>query len=204
MLLRNYDNLMVAKCMPVSSTSKIISTDTDVFGDGHLNVLSSSNIKRAINFNTGWRYTPCSYFTDSFINTSGSLSEGMSGLVCGNGDTPVTYDDYALELPFTASQVGYVSGAHKTEMVYNESDNSWTTTYTRPLAAITDIVVKEIGVYTGFYYGSSYDKALVYRKVLDTPIEVTAGSNFILTFTTVMSANPNKPADYDASAAIVE
>ena len=206
MILRNYDNIMLARTCPNIGLSFPVST-ADSFGDGKINVKDNSGVIRIIYpNNSAWCYDPFSYFTE-YRNTDTSLDAGYSNLICGSGSTPEHYDDYNLESLFTDSQISRVSGVHKIETaLYDESTKSWTFTYTRNFLATEDITVREIGVNSGFYYTSSSSRrtsCLVYRKVLETPLVVTAGNQFSLTFTTVISANPNKPANYDASAAVV-
>lgn len=204
MLLRNYDNIMLARMCPNIGTSLSVSI-ADSFGDGKINVKDNSGVIKTIYPNNStWCYDPFSYFTEN-SNTCTSLNAGYSNLICGSGSTPEHYDDYNLESLFTDSQISRVSNVHKIETaLYDESTKSWTFTYTRNFLAKENITVREIGVNSGFYYsGGSYKTCLVYRKVLETPLEVAAGNQFTLTFTATLSANPNKPANYDAGAAVV-
>lgn len=213
MLLRNYDNIMTAKRLTIYGKDTTISTDTKVFGDGHINVKQDYNGSiKDIYISTKWSILPLSSFAEYANDYNTGMEFGVSNLVCGGGNTDVNgnvgvnYDDYDLAETFTSSQVGLVPSSSKEEKVYN-NDGSWTSTYSRMMVNLTDdvLTVKEIGVVCGFYYSSSgRSNCLVYRKVLDTPIEVPAGANFILSFTTTVSANPNKPADYEATASVVE
>jgi hypothetical protein len=43
---------------------------------------------------------------------------------------------------------------------------------------------------------------LVYREVLETPIEVPAAANVMITLTKRISPNSNQPADYVATASV--
>jgi hypothetical protein len=198
MILRNYDNIMTMLSRPAIGLN-YVGTDNTVFGDGHLNAKSYNN-GAIINPYCEGLVTPFKKFSEAEVN----VYTGSSNLICGAGDTPVTYDDYKLDVAFTTDQVKVLSKFHKElEPIYNESDNSWTFTYTKTFTAKEDIVVKEIGVTSGFYYNSSNQNgALIFRKVLDTPIEVPANANFTLSFTITKSANPNKPANYEATASV--
>lgn len=203
MLLRNYDNIMLARMCP-NNTSETPATTDDVFGDGKINVKDiSGNIKGLQGSHYYWYNNPFNYFTENRSNDCGG--SGYSNLICGSGSTSEHYDDYKLETPFTNSQISSVSGVHKIKTpVYDETTGSWTFTYTRNFLANEDITVMEIGVLSSIFSGGGYYTALTYRKVLETPLEVKAGNQFTLTFTATLSANPNKPADYDANAVAVE
>lgn len=210
MLLRNYDNLMLVRMTPPPNLSykDIVSTDKDIFGDGHINAKTTggSIVQLSADY-MYWRYNPFQNFVESVSNNAYS-TYAASSLICGGGDTAVTYDDYKLDVPFTTTQMSDVTGSQKLTRTYNEDDNSWTFTYCRTLFAKTDLTIKEIGIITQSY--PQYDKSnstqihLIYRKVLETPVEVPANANFVLSFTMTVSANPNKPADYNASATLVE
>ena len=211
MILRNYDNIMTARRLTVYNYGVKLSTDTEHFTDGHINVKGFDGVMENIwNGSTGGGLLPLSAFKEYANQKDNSLSNGVSNLVCGGGNTDVngnvgvSYDDYELAEIFSTLQVEYIPGSSKCEKVYN-ADGSWTSTYSRIMTNISGemLTVKEIGVFSGFpFNSSSFDSCLTYRKVLDTPIEVPAGANFVLSFTTTVSANPNKPADYDASASV--
>jgi hypothetical protein len=44
----------------------------------------------------------------------------------------------------------------------------------------------------------------MYREVLQTPIEVPAGANVVITFKTKVSANPNKPVEIETDVNVFE
>ena len=203
MLLRNYDNIMLARMCP-NNTSEAPGTTNDVFGDGKINVKYLDGkiytLQGSYNY---WCYNPFNNFSEMSVNDYSS--SGSSNLICGSGFTPEHYDDYKLESGFTSNQVKRVSGVHKLETpIYDETTDTWTFTYTRNFLANEDITVREIGVLSSVYKSGGSNACLVYRKVLETPLEVKAGNQFTLTFTATLSANPNKPADYDANAVAVE
>ncbi len=211
MILRNYDNIMLAIRMPVSYFNTNLSTDTTTFGDGHINVkLSNETLAPIYPRNSSTQYVPFDYFNESpNIDTIG-WAEYYNNLICGSGDTPVTYDDYKLSSIFNQNQMVVVLGSHaSTTPVYNDADGSWSVTYTRLFKNNTSetLTVREIGVMSPFRNGSSTSAiagALTFRKVLETAIDVPANGYVELSFTTTVSANPNKPADYVASASVVE
>lgn len=191
MILRNYDNY-VAWQMGNPDTSK--SQDELVFGDGYMTVKNRSG--RVYNIYRQNQYLPFGLFMESAITEA--TSSGSSNIVCGSGSTPEHYDDYKLEAPFTNTQVTSVQGVSISEKpLYDKDTNTLTYSYTRNYRANEDITIREIGV---LYYALNSDVILVYRKVLETPLEVTTGNQFSLTFTSVVSLNGNKPADYSVSA----
>lgn len=220
MLLRNYDNIMLARTRP-AIMSMYLSTDTTTFGDGFINTKDITGTIRDI-YKEYYDYgNPFQYFSLQNNDTAGPNT--CSNLVCGSGNTNclnekgVHYDDYCLASPFTTTQI---TGVGDTDIcadpIYNE-DGTWTFSYSRNFLAKEDLKlneetgvdtrVKEIGVYYGCSYGKStsyYKTTLVYRKVLDTPLSVEKDQQFTLTFTTTISGNPNKPADYEATATVVE
>jgi hypothetical protein len=185
-----------------------LSTDTNVFGDGHINVKNVRGTIEGIYSHKEWKYLPLSYFHETDIALEYTYGEGLSALTAGASDTPVSCDDYTLATPFTTNDAIQISGsAVLGDYTYDESSNTFSRTYQRAFMAKKDIVIKEIGITTRAYKASNGAwnyPVLIYRKVLDAPIEVPANANFILSFSTTISANPNKPADYNASAALVE
>ena len=212
MLLRNYDNIMAARHM---AHFGLLSTDTETFGDGHINIRNPDGSIVQLYPNENWTSLPLQVFAESDNTYYNQIGAGASKLICGGGDIDingnygVSYDDYKLAEIFTTAQVVYVPGTQKYERAYNAEDNTWTITISRLFTNATDdsITVKEIGVSSGTYYDYSASKisyALTYRKVLDAPIEVPKGANFALSITKTVSANPNKPTNYDATASVVE
>lgn len=205
MLLRNYDNIMIAKNRPVISGGTMASTDTTVFGDGHINIKDTSGVIQNIHISSITAYSPISYMTEGSITTLSS-NTGQSNLICGSGRTPVTYDDYKLDEPFTTQQVVYPSGSHSVSNVeYDEENKCWIFTYQRSYTALQDITVGEIGIGYGHTFASGNNNpkyCLVYREVLETSIDVPANANFVISFTKTLYANPNKPADYQATVSV--
>jgi hypothetical protein len=209
MILRNYDNIMAAKKCHSTSTG----TATE-FGDGYLTAkVYIGDVHNIYANHHGWVHLPLSHILHSASinqNASTSISSiGSSNIICGSGNTDVSYDDYKLASGFTSKQVTKPSDeTGVTETInYDENEKVWIHTVNKRYTANENITISEIGIISDFAYSNSssaFKSALVYRKVLDTPIEVPAGANFILSLTTTVSANPNKPADYDATAAVAE
>jgi hypothetical protein len=202
MLLRNYDNAMICQGMVVTrGTSEFLVSDGE-FGDGSLvirNVYNNSNNK--ICNNSYWVHQPLSTFDNA--GQTDSFSRGCSNLVIGDGNTPVTYDDFKLESMISGAKVIFAS--HSFDYQYNEENNTLTSNYKKVFTATENITIKEIGVYSSVPFGTTESKfipILTYREVLETPIEVAAGSNVVVTFTKKQNLNQNKPADYVATASV--
>lgn len=193
MNLRNYDNVMAAKQLVAeySSSRDISQGEHTNFGDGHLTFKDvNANIKK-ITYYCGSHYEGMRLpFSDS--------SSVSTGLICGSGDTPVTYDDYKLATELTSNEISFVS-INYSDTTYDEATNSFKRTVKKIFAAKKDLTIKEIGFANYVYNGSGQYITLLYRKVLDEPISVQANSNFELTLTTVVSACANKPTEYEAS-----
>lgn len=203
MILRNYDNVITAlklRTLASERAGSVISTDITTFGDGYLNVKCVSGEVGRI-YSTA--ISPLCGFSSNEENDA-ATSNGYSNLVIGGSDTAVSYDDYCLGEQFTSSQVTAINNGKITESkVFDAVTNTFKTTYTRSYLANEDITIKEIGVKSGVNYTSSKTyTCLMYREVLDTPIEVPKNATVTLTFTIIESANPNKPADYVATASV--
>lgn len=201
MNLRNYDNVIAAQQLCVINSTCISTGEHANFADGHLTVKTKETTPKIYRIygssSTGAGYGMPNVFRD--------MKDVSGGLICGGGDTPVTYDDYNLANQFTTNDVYFIS-CETTDTTYDEATNTFTRTMKKIFSARKDLTIKEIGFSSyatclpseDSSTGSTYD-CLMYRKVLDEPITVEKNSNFELTFTTVVSACANKPAEYDAS-----
>lgn len=198
MLLRNYDNYMIARKIPYTTSDDYAVGETSVFGDGHLNF---KNYQGAIK----------QFISNSFTNGSGRLmasftsllenkyTSGCSNLIVGSDDTEVTYDDYKLGNIIPSSQIKAVNHS-VTAPMYNQETNSWDVTYTKRYMATSDITIKELGITELLWTSGGAGITLLYREVLSSPIEVAADSVVVVSFTTKLYADINKPADYVATA----
>jgi hypothetical protein len=197
-LLRNYDNYNAITSLNHKNYDVNIGEDLTTFGDGHLNVKTTGGVLRTVYY-----YHALPIF----------FCWGLGGSGCGtffsfgSGTSPEHYDDYKLTTFTENTDYSIIRSSLKhTNVVYNEQDNTWENTITETYCALKDLKITEIGICHTFPFdsGGSRSSILVYRKLLDTPIEVPANTNFILSFTAKVSVNPNKPADYDASASVVD
>ena len=200
MNLRNYDNIMAAKQLCVLEGRCISTGEHTNFADGHLTVKTMSATPNIYRIYHAWGNA------DYGIHNPFSLNNNdiTRGLICGSGDTPVSYDDYRLDATFTADDISHVSWS-VSDTVYDKATNTFTRTAKRIFAAKKDLVIREIGFSSNVPGNASQTgtsasnvACLTYRKILDEPVSVKANSNFELTFTTVVSACANKPAEYDA------
>lgn len=210
MLLRNYDNLIAMQSLPKTGVTTI--TDTNVFGDGHLNLKDlSGNIKsNYYGSSSVWEnhWLPFQNMGhnsgSSIINTNNYHRE--TNIITGSGDTEVSYDDFNLASPFSSTQVNNApTGVTIGALTYNSDTESWERTITVTILALQDIEVKEIGAITGAKTGSETSgtyNVLVWREVLDEPVSVSADGTFKVSLTISIAANANKPADYHATVSV--
>jgi hypothetical protein len=203
MLLRNYDNIIAARQMP-RIQDQSIATDKKVFGDEHINVvrINSNPDQPSLSEIYPNGFLPFSLFSEA--GPDKNPYGGQSSLIWGEGNAEESYDDWKLDMRFSSSQMSYVPGSSKITQKYE--DGKWIITYSRIVTAIgEERTIREIGVVHSFSTSyNSTDACLVYRKVLDTEVFVPANGNAILTFTMTINANPNKPAQYEASASLLE
>lgn len=200
MLLRNYDNLMVAKT--AIGKNKVIQTGTE-FADGQINVKNLSGAVGKIEaVDLTYKCCPFSYMSAVALDRHGD--QGTSWFVIGQGTTKPTYDDYKLESKHTKSAFSIdTSSLNEGEFVYDTKNKTYSKTLSYVFRAKIDTTVSEIGI-EHFCGGYSSDVYLVYREVLEQPVSLTTDQYLKVSITTTVSANPNKPADVSASALVVE
>lgn len=197
MKLRNYDNVVTARQLCQIASKSLSGEKHTSFEDGHLTAKSVSGtvLKIHNSYSNSYENYQAGVFYDS--------QSGATGLVCGSGNTPVNYDDYKLDAQFGSSKVTYITSSLG-DVIYDESTNTFSRTFTKTFMANSDITIREIGFISSVPAINSNNSkgsysVLTYRKVLEEPVEVVANSNFQLQFTTTVSACSNKPADYDVS-----
>jgi hypothetical protein len=115
------------------------------------------------------------------------MSQQTTYLSFGSGDSAETIDDYKLSFILTINSVG--SFTSKTLM--NE-DGSVTVFYKGNIRSTENVTIKELGL-INCQYCSSTCPVLMYRKVLETPIELTANVPAAITFDITF---PNIMPDY--------
>lgn len=199
MFLRNYDNIRVS-----SSMIGQFASNKGFNLDGRLAVRGWSGGTTGVydsiqNFNFASSSSTGSYNDNSVVTTN---YDGISycKLVVGSDDTPVTYDDYKLGALISTNDIGFVTSS-TTDVIYDESDDTVTQTYTKIFVAKNDITIKEIGINgvcnnTG---GGYRQNSLIYREVLKTPIDVPQGANVVISFTLKRTLYDNKPVEATVS-----
>jgi hypothetical protein len=190
MILRNYDNVMINFKL-MSSNGSYPNAYVGFGGDSLKLTYTNGGVS---DFNSSCSVVPFLRFKTS-ENKYNDLNEwGLSNLVCGNDNNPTTYDSYTIENLSNAKPLSQAVD----DVVYDETTQTYSRTYRKTYMANEDLVINCIGVAYSIYNSS----VLVYRKVLDAPIEVPANANFTLSFTMKASATPNKPANYEATASV--
>lgn len=129
--------------------------------------------------------------TSSYANIVNSLTYSISdyGLAFGTSDAAETIDDYKLNLITTISKTGNLE--YKTEP---HADGSYTVYFRGTIVSTQNVTIKEFGLCKGWAISSSssatYYPALVFRKVLDNPIEllanIPAAISFEITYPNIM------------------
>lgn len=99
-------------------------------------------------------------------------------IAVGTNDTPVAASDYAIDTPSGVSivyrnDIGLTSNQFRNVVCTYKNDNA------------ESVTIKEMGLYLQFRYGSSTSNkasALMFRKVLDTPIVMAPGEQRAFTY----------------------
>ena len=136
------------------------------------------------------RFYNASNSTATMIPSSGLVSTAAQGisnqttLVVGSGTTPVTDDDYKLDIPITTLTAVSATTSCKTDDRGNTlSPTSFTVSTTYRNDTEAPVTVNEIGIMipVGFKTsGSSTNRnalssCLIYREVLETPVTIESG-----------------------------
>lgn len=160
-------------------------TDGTSRTDGQNETSKSVSNTCGLTFGYG-RYYSDSNNTAVMISPSGSVSTSSGGtkdqttLVVGSGTTPVTDDDYKLDVPITTLTAVCATTSCKT---LNTKDKLSPTTFvistTYRNNTDSPVVVKEIGIMIPVGYANSstsndnaLSSCLIYREVLETPVTI--------------------------------
>lgn len=195
---RNYKNLLMKRMgNPYQRLSSEYAAIPLVFDDSTFLTIKSTN-------GTIYRY-PFSYC--SGINTNneslemsdqGNMTIGMlyskpswasmpaKILLFGTNDAEETVDDYTLS---EISTLTYVQPPKISSSSYDGATGKLIISYNVVIQNTADITINELGIGTNSRYQTSYSsnsgdsvKLLLYRKKLDTPIELTANEPQLVTF----------------------
>lgn len=200
MLLRNYDKLCAFSTLThlYDASGNMGTTQYDVINNIYPKA-TGGNILGLFTQARSAPGLPMTKFTNG-LNGLGDITYHDCNLIVGTNNTPVTYDDYTMS-PISTNDIKNI--AHTYEFHEDENTGEIISTYKKTFTAFNDITIKEIGVIQGVQNSSSsYQYVLVYREVLETPIEVPAAANVMITLTKRISPNSNQPADYVATASV--
>lgn len=119
--------------------------------------------------------------SDGIIGTSFTGIPKQTTLVVGSGTTPVTDDDYKLDVPITTLTAISATTSCKTSDTGNTlSPTTFVISTTYRNNTNSPVVVKEIGImipvgYRAATSGTNHNalsSCLIYREVLDTPVTI--------------------------------
>lgn len=115
------------------------------------------------------------YDLGSTMSSSGYLG---TRVVIGSGSAQETFEDFNMEAIISRSAGNYKVLAGST-MIREFGEDKQTMAYTFPCQALKDITIREIGLSENFETTTNtFQDMLIYRKVLDAPIEVLTGQLF--------------------------
>jgi hypothetical protein len=108
------------------------------------------------------------------LNSYGSI-DNANGVYFGDGDTPPTVDDYTL------SGNVLTTGSATVKVTKNFDNDGITITglYTITNTGDTDFTIREVGL----FLNQGYNRYLMERTVLDTPVTIPAGGIGQVTYT---------------------
>lgn len=198
MFLRNYDNIFILRNSPITLSDP---SSSSVFGEGSLYLKNvGGGIQNPVP--EGSLFTKFVSADNSNPSTSDTVGRTCS-IRWSDSTEPVDYDEYTVNFPNTSTPVSV-----STEYEYNEIDESYITTVKQIYVAkqpltVGSIIVTIIPSYTqATAYPKGAKQVMLFREVLDAPIDVDTDGSFVLTFKMKRPANPNKPADYVATASV--
>ena len=197
MFLRNYDNYTAANHMNESGKpfasggiSAFSFGSTTVFGDGYLNHKHTDGSIGSIVFFQG-----VSYANSSDKALYPPIALDIKTICLGDGNTPVSYDDYCLSGNIIENKLVKVSNMLTYDAEIAKYKRTLTCTYTNSTDA--DITIAEYGIFrpsvNSFEYNSNASNpimptygnnnkcVLVFREVLN-PIVIAPGTTATLTF----------------------
>lgn len=122
-------------------------------------------------------------------------------LCVGSGDTAVTYEDYTINF---ISGLTCISVTQQTDGVTEDNKFQDSVQVIFCNSNSSAVTIKEIGIFYSGVTGkqAGYSNYLIYREVLDTPIEVPVGANVVIKFSKSSTIYNNAPADYVATASV--
>lgn len=143
------------------------------------------------NPNSSYGYNPSMFFISNnnavYYGSGNSTTSYPSnwGVIIGDGDTPVTIDDYCL----SGNQITDFTATTGVTVTQNGNKITGSINYTITNTGAASFTIKEIGA-TCFMSAYSYGiakRVMIYRKVLDTPITIAPGDSGIINLTIEIS-----------------
>lgn len=125
-------------------------------------------------YTKGNLYNSTATLVTSSNYTTNVTSEIVIGIGFGKSNTEETLNDYILDF------IDATYNSSKNSIIIDEVGNV-SINYSIVATSNEDATIKEVGIFKPFNYNSGYEYGtytLIYRKVLDTPIQVKAGQVF--------------------------
>lgn len=178
MFLRNYDNYWVAAhLLDYWVKTGVTFGDITNFGDGYINQKTTNGSLETVQLGVPYYAHPPFLFN-------------VTGICLGNGNTPVTYEDYKL----SGSVISNNLIVEKNTLYYNEETKKRVrdlicSYYNNTTSSIT---ISEWGLFrmnsssstpTFSFSNSSSDVVMVFREVLMNPITILPGETGTITLT---------------------
>ena len=129
---------------------------------------------------TNLRYS--NNFAPFTVMNKWSVDNNGFGVSFGKGTTPATMSDYSIESGLDGTQI---SVSYPNSVSYSRGDTFDEYSVSFGITNITSdaITISEVGLIVGVNSGSSENKVLVDRTVLDAPVTIPAGQSKQITYT---------------------
>lgn len=184
MFLRNYDNYWAASQLVTSGISSSYGSNAE-FGDGFINQKVSNSAIQTVALCSNYGYF------------HGPFSISAAGICLGDGDVPVTYDDYNLSGNIITNNLVQESSTRIFDADTKKYTHTLICTYYNSTEA--PITIKEWGLFrtnsgtstSATFSNNSSSLVLTYREVLVEPIVIAAGETATINFSIEIPACMN-------------
>lgn len=161
MILNNFKKILLEGILNSNSTGSTTPVAPSMF-----TLRNTANTNRACLVESESKFNSMLNAFNHFATNNSSTSLFIK---CGFGTTPVTADDYALDMNLGLTCLSCTGGV-------NNGVKTITATFNN--ATGSDATITEVGLFINFIYsGSATDSFMIKRKVLDTPISIPAGES---------------------------
>ena len=161
MILNNFKKILLNAILNSNSTES-----TAPVAPSFIHLRNTNNVNRTCLVGSESNFNSMLNAFNHFSTNNGSTSLFIK---CGYGTTPVTADDYALDMDLGLTCLSCTGGV-------NDGVKTVTATFNNNTGA--DATITEVGLFVNFIYsGSATDVFMIKRKVLDTPISIPAGES---------------------------